>query len=54
MWSWVVIVALYATGLLLFQLLGGLSSAASAIQQWGRRSSEHRREEIEARLRARR
>jgi 3-oxoacyl-[acyl-carrier protein] reductase len=45
---------LYASGLLLFQLLGGLSSAASAIQQWGRRSSEHRREEIEARLRARR
>lgn len=46
------IAVLYVSGLLFFQLLGGLSSAADAIQRWGRWSSEQQRSRIEQRLEA--
>jgi hypothetical protein len=53
-WSWIVVGVLYASGMLFFHLLGGLSSAALAIQRWGASSSERRRAKVEARLHARR
>jgi hypothetical protein len=53
MWSWIVVGVLYASGILFFQLLGGLGAAAVAIQRWGRSTGERRRAEIEARLRNR-
>ena len=53
MWSWIVVGVLYASGILFFQLLGGLGAAATAIQRWGRSSSERRRAGIEAMLRNR-
>jgi hypothetical protein len=51
--SWIVVGVLYASGILFFQLLGGLAAAATAIQRWGRSSSERRRAGIEAMLRNR-
>jgi hypothetical protein len=53
MWSWIVVGVLYASGILFFQLLGGLGAAATAIQRWGRSTGERRRAEIEALLRNR-
>jgi hypothetical protein len=50
MWSWVVIVLLYAVGLSFFQLLGGFTSAAQGLQRWGRWSGERQRRRIEQRL----
>jgi hypothetical protein len=43
MWAWIWIVALYALGIGLFQWLGGIGAAATAIQRWGRASGERRR-----------
>jgi hypothetical protein len=49
-----VIGLLYAAGICMFQLLGGLSSAAQGIQRWGRWSGERQRARVEQQLRARR
>ena len=42
MWSWIVIVAGYAFSICFFRLVGGINSAADAIQNWGRSSSVRR------------
>jgi hypothetical protein len=42
MWTWVLIVAGYAAGMLAFHLLGGIAAAARAIENWGRTSSTRR------------
>ena len=42
MWSWVVVIVLYALGIGFFRLLGGLGAAAEAFQTWGRASSVRR------------
>lgn len=42
MWSWIVIVVGYAFSILFFRLVGGINSAADAIQSWGRSSSVRR------------
>jgi hypothetical protein len=41
-WTWILIVAGYAFALFFFRLIGGIDSAADAIQSWGRSSSERR------------
>jgi hypothetical protein len=46
MWGWI-IVALYALGMGLFQMLGGLGAAAEALNSWGAAHSSS--EEIRAR-----
>ncbi len=40
--EWVVVAALYLIGMGFFQLVGGVSTAAQAIQRWGRGSSIRR------------
>jgi hypothetical protein len=35
MQNWIIIVALYALSIGLFQIIGGLSAAAEAVQSWG-------------------
>ena len=42
--EWIVIGVLYAFGLLIFQLLGGIGAAGRAIERWGRESSLRRLE----------
>ena len=42
MWSWIVIIVGYAFSIFFFRLVGGINSAADAIQSWGRRSSVRR------------
>ena len=42
MWSWIVIVVGYAFSIFFFRLVGGINSAADAIQTWGRSSSLRR------------
>ena len=42
MWSWIVIIAGYAFSIFFFRLVGGINSAAEAIQSWGRISSVRR------------
>lgn len=42
MWTWVLIVCGYAFSIFFFHIVGGINSAADAIQGWGRRSSERR------------
>jgi hypothetical protein len=37
--DWIIIIALYALGMGLFQVLGGLSSAAEHLKRWGEASS---------------
>jgi hypothetical protein len=39
MWDWVTIVVLYLFAVGFFSLLGGVSSAADALEGWGRRSA---------------
>ena len=39
MQDWIIIVALYALGMGLFHILGGLDAAADALKDWGTRSS---------------
>jgi hypothetical protein len=41
-WSWIVIVAGYVFSIFFFRLVGGINSAADAIQSWGRVSSLRR------------
>jgi hypothetical protein len=36
MWSWIVVLVLYAVGMGLFHVLGGLRAAGEAIENWGR------------------
>jgi hypothetical protein len=43
-WTWVIIVVGYAVSLFAFQILGGISAAGRAIENWGRSSSERRLE----------
>jgi hypothetical protein len=43
MWDWVWIGALYVLGMGFFHWLGGIGSAASAIQRWGHSHGERRR-----------
>jgi hypothetical protein len=43
--DWVIVAALYMIGIGFFQLLGGLASAAQAIQRWGHASSVQRARE---------
>jgi hypothetical protein len=40
--EWIVVGVLYAFGLLIFQLLGGIGAAGRAIERWGRESSVRR------------
>ena len=42
MWSWIVIIVGYAFSIFFFRLVGGINSAADAIQNWGRSSSMRR------------
>jgi hypothetical protein len=46
MFSWIEIVLLYVLGMGLLCWLGGLSSAADALSQWGRSTAEHRRRAV--------
>jgi hypothetical protein len=43
--DWIIIIALYALGMGLFQVLGGLSSAAEHLRKWGETSSSIRASE---------
>jgi hypothetical protein len=43
MWGWILIGALYVLGMGSLRWLGGMGSAASAIQSWGNASAERRR-----------
>jgi hypothetical protein len=43
-WTWVISVVGYAVSLFAFQILGGISAAGRAFENWGRRSSERRLE----------
>jgi hypothetical protein len=36
MWTWIVVLVLYAVGMGLFHVLGGLRAAGEAIESWGR------------------
>ena len=42
--DWIVIVVLYAFGIGVFRLLGGLGSASEAIRRWGAFSAAQRRD----------
>jgi hypothetical protein len=42
MWSWIIVVILYLCSAGFFSLLGGLGSAADALEQWGRNSASTR------------
>jgi hypothetical protein len=42
--EWIVVGVLYACGLLVLQLLGGIHAAGRAIERWGRESSLKRLE----------
>jgi hypothetical protein len=46
MFTWIVVVGLYAVGMGLFHILGGLSSAGEAIENWGRASAAGREEQL--------
>jgi hypothetical protein len=39
MQDWIIIAALYALGIGLFHILGGLGAVADALKDWGTRSS---------------
>lgn len=43
--EWIVVVVLYAMGMGLFGLLGGLAAAAQGIRRWGETSSNVRARE---------
>jgi hypothetical protein len=44
-WTWVIIVVGYAVSLFAFQILGGISAAGRAFENWGRRASERQLEQ---------
>jgi len=37
--DWIVVIVLYALGIGIFHLLGGLGAAGDALREWGRSSS---------------
>ena len=41
--DWIIIGLLYVFGIAFFRLLGGVDSAADAIQRWGRASARRRK-----------
>jgi hypothetical protein len=43
MWGWIGIAVLYVLGMSFFRWLGGIGSAADAIQRWGHSVGERRR-----------
>jgi hypothetical protein len=43
MGGWIAVIALYALGIGLFHLLGGLGAAGEWLEQWGERSASVRR-----------
>jgi hypothetical protein len=45
MLTWIVVIALYAVGMGLFHIFGGLSSAGEAIENWGRANAAGREEQ---------
>jgi hypothetical protein len=46
MWGWIVTLLLYAVGMGLFHIFGGLRAAGEAIESWGRASSASRAEQL--------
>jgi hypothetical protein len=42
MTSWIVVIALYALGMCLFHILGGLGAAAEFFQKWGEATARKR------------
>jgi hypothetical protein len=46
MLTWIVVVVLYVAGMGLFHILGGLSAAGEAIENWGRASAADREEHV--------
>jgi hypothetical protein len=42
MWGWLLVLVLYAVGMGLFHVLGGIRAAGEAIENWGRASSAGR------------
>lgn len=46
MWEWILIVGLYALGMGLFHIFGGLRAAGEAIENWGRASSARHEEQL--------
>ena len=45
MWGWLLVLVLYAVGMGLFHVLGGIRAAGEAIENWGRASSAGRVEQ---------
>jgi hypothetical protein len=46
MLTWIVVLVLYAVGMGLFHILGGLNAAGEAIENWGRASAADREEQL--------
>jgi hypothetical protein len=46
MWGWIVVLVLYAVGMGLFHVLGGIRAAGEAIENWGRASSAKHDEQL--------
>jgi hypothetical protein len=46
MWQWIWIVAVYLLSISLLRWLGGIGSAADAIQRWGHAVGERRRSQL--------
>ena len=44
--DWIWIVALYVAGIGFFRWLGGIASAAEAIQRWGHATAERHRQRL--------
>jgi hypothetical protein len=42
MTGWIIVGALYALGVGLFHVLGGMAAAAEALMRWGQASAERR------------
>jgi hypothetical protein len=48
--EWIVIIGLYALGMGLFHLLGGLGAAGEAFQKWGAATARKRAERLQQRV----
>jgi hypothetical protein len=46
MLTWIVVLVLYAVGMGLFHIFGGLRAAGDAIENWGRASAAGREEQL--------
>ena len=46
MLGWIVVLVLYAVGMGLFHIFGGLRAAGEAIDNWGRASSAGREQQL--------